>query len=67
MKTYTPTTEIKIGLDFGAGVIPVGRLASRDHKTYFEYDASFLKRGLESLRNRLPLKSGLSTFDYYSL
>jgi serine/threonine-protein kinase HipA len=65
MKTYTPTTEIKIGLDFGMGVIPVGRLASRDHKTYFEYDASFLKRGLELSPIKLPPKSGLSTFDYF--
>ncbi|HNS56000.1 MAG TPA: type II toxin-antitoxin system HipA family toxin [Smithellaceae bacterium] len=64
MKTYTPTTEIKIGLDFGAGVIPVGRLASRDHKTYFEYDASFLKSGLEISPLRLPLKPGLYSFDY---
>lgn len=64
MKTYTPTTEIKIGLDFGAGVIPVGRLASRDHKTYFEYDAPFLKSGLEISPHRLPLKPGLSSFDY---
>ena len=64
MKTYTPTTEIKIGLDFSAGVIPVGRLASRDHKTYFEYDASFLKSGLEISPHRLPLKPGLYSFDY---
>lgn len=64
MKTYTPTTEIKIGLDFGGDVIPVGRLASRDHKTYFEYDASFIKRGLEISPHRLPLKPGLYSFDY---
>jgi len=63
MKTYNPTSEIKIGLDFGAGVISVGRLASRDHKTYFEYDVSFLKRGLDISPLRLPLKSGLSSFD----
>ena len=64
MKTYIPTTEIKVGLNFGAGIIPVGRLASRDQKTYFEYDASFLKRGLEISPLRLPLKPGLSSFDY---
>lgn len=64
MKDYIPTAEIKIGLDFGAGPIPVGRLASRDHKTYFEYDASFLKRSLEISPLRLPLKPGLSSFDY---
>lgn len=64
MKTYNPTSEIKICLDFGTGLIPVGRLASRDHKTYFEYDASFIKRGLEISPIRLPLKSGLASFDY---
>jgi serine/threonine-protein kinase HipA len=64
MKTYIPTPEIKIGLDFGAGLIPVGRLASRDHKTYFEYDASFRKRGLEISPLRLSLKPGLYSFDY---
>jgi len=37
MKSYISTTEIKISLDFGSGIIPVGRLASRDYKTYFEY------------------------------
>ncbi len=64
MKTYSPTPEIKIGLDFGEGIISVGRLASRDHKTYFEYDASYLKSGLEISPLRLPLKPGLSSFDY---
>lgn len=64
MKNYISTQEIKIGLDFGTGAIPVGRLASRDRKTYFEYDASFLKSGLEISPLRLPLKPGLSTFDY---
>lgn len=64
MKSYISTTEIKISLDFGSGIIPVGRLASRDYKTYFEYDTSFLKRGLEISPFRLKLKPGLSTFDY---
>jgi len=65
MKTYISTPEIKISLDFGTDIIPVGRLASHDHKTYFEYDTSFLKRGLEISPLRLPLKPGLSTFDYF--
>jgi serine/threonine-protein kinase HipA len=64
MKSYISTTEVKISLDFGSGVIPVGRLASRDYKTYFEYDASFLKRGLEISPFRLKLMPGLSSFDY---
>ena len=64
MKSYISTTEIKISLDFGSGIIPVGRLASRDYKTYFEYDASFLKRGLEISPFKLKLMPGLSSFDY---
>jgi serine/threonine-protein kinase HipA len=32
-----PVTEIKVGLDFGSGIRPVGRLAIRDHVIYFEY------------------------------
>jgi serine/threonine-protein kinase HipA len=64
MKSYISTTEIKISLDFGSGIIPVGRLASRDYKTYFEYETSFLKRGLEISPFRLKLMPGLSSFDY---
>jgi serine/threonine-protein kinase HipA len=64
MKSYILTTEIKISLDFGSGIIPVGRLASRDYKTYFEYETSFLKRGLEISPFRLKLMPGLSSFDY---
>ena len=41
--TYTPVTEIKVGLNFTDETIPVGRLATRDHKIYFEYDPEFLK------------------------
>lgn len=65
MKSYISTPEIKVGLNLGGGVISVGRLASHDHKTYFEYDTSFLKRGLELSPIKLPAKPGLSTFDYF--
>lgn len=33
-------TELKVGLDFGSEILPVGRLAIRDHTIYFEYHAS---------------------------
>ena len=64
MKTYTGVTEISVGLNFGAATIPVGRLAARDLKIYFEYDKSFIEHRLEISPLRLPLKSGLVSFDY---
>jgi len=56
--------EIKVGLNFGSGVIPVGRLAARDRTIYFEYDRTFIDSGLEISPLRLPLKSGVSRFEY---
>lgn len=55
MSTYRSVNEIKVGLDFGDGMMPVGRLASRDGRIYFEYDAEFLRRGLELSPFKLPL------------
>ena len=56
--------EVKVGINFGDGVAPVGRLAMRERTIYFEYDRTFIERGLELSPLRLPLKSGLSSFDY---
>lgn len=33
------TSEIKVGLDFGDEIQPVGRLAMRNRVLYFEYNA----------------------------
>jgi serine/threonine-protein kinase HipA len=63
MKVYKPVEQIKVGLDFGEGLTPVGRLAIRDRQIYFEYDAGFIERGLEISPLRLPLKSGVTSFD----
>lgn len=65
MKNFTSVEKIQVGLNFGNGIIPVGRLASYESKIYFEYDKSFLESGLELSPIRLPLKPGLSSFDYY--
>ncbi len=54
--------EIKVGLDFGNEILPVGRLAIRDHVIYFEYEASFIEKKLEISPLRLPLKPGVTTF-----
>tara|TARA_R110002110_G_scaffold359443_1_gene568875 strand:- start:2544 stop:3782 length:1239 start_codon:yes stop_codon:yes gene_type:complete len=63
MKNYISLTELKVGLDFGDGTLPVGRLANREGKIYFEYDATFLKTGLNISPLRLPPESDLKTFD----
>jgi serine/threonine-protein kinase HipA len=39
--------------------ISVGRLAIKDQQVYFEYEASFLQRGLELSPFKLPLKLGV--------
>lgn len=59
-KMMKPITEVKVGLDFGTAVQPVGRLAIRDHIIYFEYDNEFLKTGIQISPFRLPLKKGVT-------
>lgn len=61
--SFTPVSQIKVGLDFGSGGELLGRLALRDRQIFFEYDQGFLKRGLDVSPFRLPLKSGVQTFD----
>lgn len=63
MKNHPSATEIRVGLDFDGKVIPVGRLATRERRVYFQYDASFIRKGLEISPLRLPLKPGLMSFD----
>ncbi len=53
--------EIRVGLDFGPGVIPVGRLAARGRAIYFGYDREFIASGLDISPLRLPLTSGVTT------
>ena len=63
MSSYTPVKEIKVGLQFASDTIPVGRLAIRDHRIYFEYDQSFLALDLHISPFKLPLHTGLHSFD----
>ena len=63
MKAFTPVAVIHIAIEFGRGRIPVGRLALREQRIYFEYDASFIEQGLEISPYTLPLKIGVTSFD----
>ena len=64
MNNYSSLLEVKVGLQFDDEVIPVGRLATRDYKIYFEYYISFIPKGLEISPLKLPLMNGLQSFDY---
>jgi len=61
----TDVKEIKVGLNLGEKISPVGRLALRDRKIYFEYDAAFIESGPAISPLRLPLQSGVTSFDYH--
>lgn len=63
VKDLISLKEIKVGLNFDQEIIPVGRLALRDFKIYFEYDVAFLELGLEISPFRLPLESDLKSFN----
>lgn len=39
--------EIKVGLDFGSRIQPVGRLVIRDGIVYYQYNEEFLQTNLE--------------------
>ena len=64
MMKYASINELKVGLNFDGDIIPVGRLALRDYRIYFEYDQNFIGRGLEISPLKLPLEAGLQVFDY---
>lgn len=55
----TAVKEIKVGLNFGSGIQPVGRLAIRNTMIYFEYDEAFLHSNLEISPIKLPLQRGV--------
>ena len=51
--------EVKVGLQFGADVQSVGRLAIRDSIIYFQYDEHFRQQGIEISPFRLPLQNNV--------
>lgn len=60
----SPINQIKISLELTGMVLPLGRLALRDGRIYFEYDSAFLDTGLEISPFNLPLRPGVQTFDH---
>lgn len=52
---------IHVSLAFGEKEIKVGRLAAANRLLYFEYDPSFINRGIEISPFKLPLKPGVIT------
>ena len=60
--SFEPVSHIKVGLYFAGETLPVGRLAMRRHKIYFEYDSAFIDRGLEISPIECALKPGLQSF-----
>ena len=63
MNNYLSATEIKVGINFGDAVNPIGRLAIRDRHIYFEYDSTFIERGIEISPLCLRLQSGVQGFE----
>lgn len=59
----SPINQIKVGLELTETVLPLGRLAFREGRIYFEYDPAFLDTGLEISPFNLPLRPGVQTFD----
>lgn len=60
---FEAVSHIKVGLRFNDETLPVGRLAKRDRKIYFEYENSFIDRDLEISPIECALKPGLHSYD----
>ncbi|PIR38090.1 MAG: phosphatidylinositol kinase [Alphaproteobacteria bacterium CG11_big_fil_rev_8_21_14_0_20_39_49] len=58
-KQYISLDILNVSINFDEDVIPVGRLAYKNRRIYFEYDRDFLDRKLPISPFMLPLKSGL--------
>lgn len=44
MNDFISLQEIKVGLNFNKDTLPVGRLACRDRKIYFEFNKTWNRR-----------------------
>lgn len=64
--SFIPISLIYVNLDIfelAKSALPLGRLAMQNNRVYFEYDSSFIKRGLNVSPFNLPLRSGLQNFE----
>ena len=57
-----PIHHLNVNLCFRSEIFPVGKLAYAKHRIFFEYDPSFIRKGLELSPIKLPLKNGLYNF-----
>ncbi|MDH1603411.1 type II toxin-antitoxin system HipA family toxin [Empedobacter sp. GD03739] len=55
----TAIKDIKVSLNFGSEILPVGKLAIQNNTIYFQYNDDFLQRNLEISPIKLPLQSGV--------
>lgn len=53
------TQSVEVFLDRGIDRLKVGKLLYRDRKSFFEYDAAFIRNGPELSPYKLPLKPGV--------
>ena len=60
---YSPTELLAVYLDSGNQRRKVGRLAFKDRRVLFEYDATFIASGIEISPIKLPLGPGVFTAD----
>jgi serine/threonine-protein kinase HipA len=56
---FAPTDQLHVSLDLCGELLSVGRLALKDRRVLFEYDAAFLSSGFELSPFKLPLKPGV--------
>jgi len=61
--SFEHISQIRVSLDFDEKSQLVGRLATRDHKIYFEYDSDFIRKGMDISPIKCPLKPGVQTYD----
>lgn len=60
--SLVPVNTVAVGIDFGSGATPIGRLALRERRIYFEYERAWLAGAREISPLRLPLRPGVQSF-----
>jgi len=60
---YSPMELLTVYMDARNRRLKIGRLAFRDRKVLFEYDAPFIASGIQISPIKLPLRPGVSTAD----